>query len=353
MSDILGFPLGTCFELQNGKAVAVQPNAMDEDVDEDNVDEIEENNREIFDSTLSQKLSHEEILNMKHSHTSLELIENLKANNESFSKKTKYSQAKYTKRKKKKFHRVFCVYKIDAFSLCNHLFRKNPQRILGMRIDTFSQILTLSNASVGSNILMIDNTHGLMAGAVIQRLEGKGSLYLLHDHISPNIELLKDFNFTEEERSCLKPIPFDNIHKEFTPTWKESTEELSDERKKLKLKKLERHMARISYQNQYRADFLAGNLDGLVLVCDFDAKSVLLELTKFIGGSRPIIIYAEHKEQLLDCYDYCFHSSNYIFVQLTESFLREYQVLPGRMHPNMRTSGSGGFILSMIRVLDE
>lgn len=40
-----------------------------------------------------------------------------------------------------------------------------------------------------------------------------------------------------------------------------------------------------------------------------------------------------------------------VAMELQESWLREYQVLPGRTHPTMQTSGSGGYILSGIKVL--
>lgn len=41
---------------------------------------------------------------------------------------------------------------------------------------------------------------------------------------------------------------------------------------------------------------------------------------------------------------------SYLAPSITESWLRRYQVLPGRMHPTMNASGSGGFILHAIKV---
>lgn len=40
----------------------------------------------------------------------------------------------------------------------------------------------------------------------------------------------------------------------------------------------------------------------------------------------------------------------YLGASLTEGFLRKYQVLPGRTHPMMNASGSGGFILHVLKV---
>ena len=42
--------------------------------------------------------------------------------------------------------------------------------------------------------------------------------------------------------------------------------------------------------------------------------------------------------------------SAFVNFHIYESFLREYQVDPGRIHPHMKNSGGGGYILSAIKV---
>lgn len=44
---------------------------------------------------------------------------------------------------------------------------------------------------------------------------------------------------------------------------------------------------------------------------------------------------------------------NFINVSITEPWLRRYQVLPARTHPDMTTSASGGYILHAVRILNE
>lgn len=44
---------------------------------------------------------------------------------------------------------------------------------------------------------------------------------------------------------------------------------------------------------------------------------------------------------------------SFINVSVTEPWLRRYQVLPARTHPDMSTSASGGYILHAIRILDD
>jgi tRNA (adenine-N(1)-)-methyltransferase non-catalytic subunit len=43
--------------------------------------------------------------------------------------------------------------------------------------------------------------------------------------------------------------------------------------------------------------------------------------------------------------------AGYLNPIVTESWLRHYQVLPGRSHPFMGMSGTGGFLLSALKVL--
>jgi tRNA (adenine-N(1)-)-methyltransferase non-catalytic subunit len=43
----------------------------------------------------------------------------------------------------------------------------------------------------------------------------------------------------------------------------------------------------------------------------------------------------------------------YLGPLITESWLRRYQVLPGRTHPTMSTSGTGGYLLHATKVIDD
>ena len=46
-------------------------------------------------------------------------------------------------------------------------------------------------------------------------------------------------------------------------------------------------------------------------------------------------------------------SNTYLNPSITESWLRKWQVLPGRTHPFMSMSGSGGFLLTATKVYAE
>jgi len=80
--------------------------------------------------------------------------------------------------------------------------------------------------------------------------------------------------------------------------------------------------------------------------------SILDRLLPFVAGARPVVIYNINKEVLIDSFLHMRSSNEYVGVQMTESWLRRYQVLPGRTHPEMTTSAGGGYILSAYRTFD-
>lgn len=95
-----------------------------------------------------------------------------------------------------------------------------------------------------------------------------------------------------------------------------------------------------------------GDFDGLIISSALQPETILKELMKYICGSRPIVIYSFNKEVLLPAAYWMRRSNDFLNSELTESSLREYQVLPGRMHPNMNMSCGGGYLLSALRVID-
>jgi hypothetical protein len=62
------------------------------------------------------------------------------------------------------------------------------------------------------------------------------------------------------------------------------------------------------------------------------------------------VVYCEFIEPLTRCFVELQRGSIVINLRLSETWAREYQVLPGRTHPNMSMSQSGGFILTGIKL---
>lgn len=155
---------------------------------------------------------------------------------------------------------------------------------------------------------------------------------------------------------------------------------------------------------QNREELFAGEFDGycwiflfysswclrvfrLIIASQYDPWSILERLSPYLAGSASIVVHSPQVQvrrvlysfrvvrvltalQILsELYAKIRDMPGYLGTSLTEGFLRRYQVcriidflnmwwhldkcpqvLPGRTHPTMNTSGSGGFLLHTYKV---
>ncbi|CAK9303947.1 unnamed protein product [Gordionus sp. m RMFG-2023] len=92
------------------------------------------------------------------------------------------------------------------------------------------------------------------------------------------------------------------------------------------------------------------SMDSLIIASKFHPKHIALSLMRFLKYSRPIAIYSQYREPLLDCYQALKKTDCFIDLQISETWLREHQVLPDRTHPVINMDGRYGYILSGIHV---
>ena len=90
--------------------------------------------------------------------------------------------------------------------------------------------------------------------------------------------------------------------------------------------------------------------DSLILACNYDPKATLLNLLPYLETSCPFVVFGEYLEPLLECFQELQNQKLAINLRLSDTWLREYQVLPNRTHPNMNMSQNGGFILTGVKL---
>lgn len=73
-------------------------------------------------------------------------------------------------------------------------------------------------------------------------------------------------------------------------------------------------------------------------------------MLQFICLSGQFTVYSPYKEPLLDAYVTMKEQGSAVNVNLSETWLRSYQVLPERTHPTVNMSGGGGYLLTGIIV---
>nr|AML47760.1 putative tRNA (guanine-N(1)-)-methyltransferase [Triticum aestivum]AOZ21504.1 putative tRNA (guanine-N(1)-)-methyltransferase [Triticum aestivum] len=88
----------------------------------------------------------------------------------------------------------------------------------------------------------------------------------------------------------------------------------------------------------------------IVAAPDHEVESVVADLLPLLSYSAPFAIYHQYLQPLATCMHSLQVSKMAIGLQITEPWLREYQVLPSRTHPHMQMNAFGGYILSGIRI---
>ncbi|EMG48714.1 TRM6 tRNA [Candida maltosa Xu316] len=368
VSNILGYPLGTSFEiLEDQKVRSIKSiSTFDLEESDENTQRQEltkmfsnsaENNQNIIDiGGKIQKLSKDDIDELKKSGASSSIgqmiIEKIVAGHGGFDKKTIHSQQKYLKRKQQKFLRRFTVDYIGGSELLQYYIERDLQRVLDMSVETLGLMLTYGNVRPGGKYLVIDETGGVLIYAMMERMNYEGTIVSIHENEHPNLVALKDSDFGEElEKKVIKSI---NWLQFFDPKnekieWTDLSEE---EIKNLKNKpQYIRRRDRAHEINEVIELVENGDFDAFISVSTLHIPGVLNHVLPKIGGSRPIIIYNQYKESLLEVQESLAGDKRILAPAIYETRVRPYQTIPGRMHPLMTTRGGGGYILWGTRVL--
>lgn len=88
----------------------------------------------------------------------------------------------------------------------------------------------------------------------------------------------------------------------------------------------------------------------IIAAPQLDPWTMVKELIPLLSFSAPFAIYHQYQQPLALCMHKLQVEKMAIGLQISEPWLREYQVLPSRTHPHMQMSTSGGYILSGTRI---
>lgn len=433
LDGIIGYPYGSLFEVKEGEMVKLERTVQQ---DTDTTAEGKDN-RHLLDLDSNQKLTQEEIEQMKKEGVSGDhLIEQLIENSATFQSKTSYAQEKWVKKKKKKHLLQFTVLKPTTRLLWEMHWSKGPSRLCNLRVDSLSQILTMGNVHANSTVMVIESCLGLITAAVLERLGGFGKVISFYHGDSPIRNSLDNCDFPKEVMDTLYNFPLELVNslKHAKPTEnsdsthtasetyekseniitegnsevqlvcsndsagstqtgpveteskedpatpaKENQSESSNKtqsgvtetgsksesskkadrwakKNKYKSKKnsAERAEAKLNRAKEIEAArniILKKNVDCLIVASKFYPTPILMALIDYVAPSRQVVVYSQFKEALEDCYVYLREHKGLVNYRLTETWLREYQVLPNRTHPVIQMSGTGGYLLTATTII--
>lgn len=127
-------------------------------------------------------------------------------------------------------------------------------------------MLTLANVQQGGRYIVIDDTSGLLTGAILERLAGEGSVLIIHDADSPpNLDILDSMNFPEQSvKECVRYLNWVSIDDDFEmPPLKLEAKEGGDNwRSHHERDKIMKRKEQFTALDNLRKEFFDGGFDG-------------------------------------------------------------------------------------------
>lgn len=319
------------------------------------VDDIRETNEFIEDQEAREGLlmSQEEIAELKAQGVSAEeMIKRQMERHDQFELKTDFSKEKWRKRKEKKYSQTVHPLAPSTRNIVNHYAERNPQAIAYLREDTLSQLLVAADVRPGGRYLVVDDTGGLVTAAIAERMGCTGRIMVFTDADSPPAwGVLNTMNFSEQELACIKWLNW----MEAEPGYERPPLPTEDGMPAIAAGKTQarvrRHNAQVAELTASQNELHSGNWDAAILATDLSPVSVVKKLTPYIAGAGNLVVYSPYQQVVAETLAYTRKDPNYLATNMTESWMRTYQVLPGRTHPMMTTSAAGGYLLAATRVI--
>jgi tRNA (adenine58-N1)-methyltransferase non-catalytic subunit len=393
-ASLVGLSYGTVLELTSGGLVPLPPGEgvlpeftpIEETAPNDDASADDTtfppilDNRHLVDDNTSQALNYQDLQRLKESGTDGSVIvSTIIQNSSTYDSKTEFSKAKYVARKQLKYQLRTRLVRCTAATVCQAMYSRDPKRLLNMRDDTLAQILSYSNVSAGCQVLVFEES-GIITGALAERLGGYGRILAMYQGQQPGwTDMFARFNLSFAEQSSIKflhagdvfapdndPNEFDEERAErdvmewpcpLQPHTRKylKTMDVPKEREQFLAKRCTRFARKLTRPTplEVKQMLTARPCESIIIATRCDPTATLRQLLPYLAPSCPFVVYSEFIEPLAHCFQQILEDGLAINLRLSDTWTRGYQVLPGRTHPNMNMSQSGGFLLVGIKLDPE
>lgn len=262
------------------------------------------------------------------------------------------------------------------------MYRQDPEKILGLRVDSLSQLISFSNISSAGNFLLYESgTNGLVPAALLNAIGAntEGKLLHLHQGNVPQKQALQALNLEQEQLDrCISVNIYSLLRQYYQKDGglKRKLDEVGDDsiESPAKISKTDENVTDIEmetndtdakngdndaeskakngdkqprwvFDNERGCELLRENLDALVIVAKEHPVTIVNALLPFIKPGRPVVIFSLSRDILVETFINLKSSSKVTGLKLTSNWLRNYQILPNRTHPDVNMNGNSGFVL--------
>lgn len=208
----------------------------------------------------------------------------------------------------------------SAMDLARALYFKDAPKILSLRWDALAWMLSCADLRSGSHPLVVDGCGGLLIGAVTERVgQEAASITGLYESAGAPNHYLGFFNFSAPTLARLKMSRLDEY-----------------------LRALPEAPAALQPRNH-----------SLVMAVGHEPTLLVQKLWPLLADGGCFVCYSEYVEAFNGVINWIKKAHAAVDYRINEIFFREYQVLPGRSHPQMQMNNASGFVLSLIKVNPE
>ena len=229
------FEVGGCGEEQRIEECSDWQSLRDETSLDDEHVEVRDNSS-LHHLTANQVLTQKEIERMKSSKSRKEddkdkdndIVSVIASSSKTFLLKTEFSKEKYLKNKRKKHKNPkYVSLKANSSFLTEMYFERKPDKTMGVRIDTVSQILCIANVHHSCSVLCSESMNGLLIGSIAERMGGFGRIYSIHCERNPLKEIVESMShLTDAQMELVQNV---NIGLFSDPLW--TTDSLQNDEK--------------------------------------------------------------------------------------------------------------------------
>lgn len=285
-----------------------------EDYQTQDQEKLTGNNETIYRNDTVQKLTHEEILKAKEEKEGDEMVDLIKRNNVNFEQRFDISKKKYLDKKKKKYNLYFFVEECNLENV-NRYFMKNYKNYYFEREDYLAYYLNLVHPQPNDNLFLAERTRGVIAAGLLSKMDQSNQIYIL----DTKKQTSKENRFEAVNLLGLNQRVKGMSHSETLDHFKENKREI---------------------------DFFC-TADDINLITLIEAVQPQMR------DNCQLVMFGRTYDLLRPVYEYLMKNHDFININLTDYFMRDYQILPLRTHPEMKGNLITGFFLTAIKIGKE
>jgi tRNA (adenine-N(1)-)-methyltransferase non-catalytic subunit len=241
--------------------------------------------------------------------------------------------------------------------------------VRNLKADIISVLLEKSNVMNGSNVILVDDSAGILSFAVLDRIGDSGEVLFVTnsegvDQGLPNLKYYPrplpkhhSLSWTNIRAGVLGNEYWEDLDKKIEETnakitenevaMEEQTEENNPPGQPKRMKTYTDRQKAMKKSKEFVEN---SRIDALIISSNYSCDGILDVFGKYLSPSRLLIIHANYVEELYDTYMRLRNDKNYINVNISENFTRYYQIYPKRTHAENNMTSATGFILTAIKV---